>query len=50
MLDLKEGDIMKNKVVTIQTLANHFGLVWLNGDRNAMKKQVQDIPVSRPGL
>ena len=41
---------MKKKVVTIQTLANHFGLIWLNGDRSAMNKQVNEITVNRPGL
>lgn len=41
---------MKKKVVTIQNLANHFGLIWLNGDRNAMKKKVEEITVNRPGL
>ena len=41
---------MKKKVVTIQNLANHFGLVWLNGDRNAMNKQITEIASNRPGL
>ena len=41
---------MKKKVVTIQNVANHFGLIWLNGDRNAMKKQINEITVNRPGL
>lgn len=41
---------MKKKVVTIQNLANHFGLIWLNGDRNAMNKQITEIASNRPGL
>ena len=41
---------MKKKIVTIQNIANHFGLIWLNGDRNAMKKQIVEITVNRPGL
>ena len=41
---------MKKKIVTIQNVANHFGLVWLNGDRNSMKKEITEIACNRPGL
>ncbi len=41
---------MKKKTITIQDVANHFGLVWLNGDFNSMKREVVEINVNRPGL
>ncbi|MBE6143575.1 MAG: HPr(Ser) kinase/phosphatase [Erysipelotrichaceae bacterium] len=41
---------MRKKEVTIQNIANHFGLIWLNGDRSAMKKQITEIACNRPGL
>lgn len=41
---------MKNQEITIQEYANHFGLIWLNGDMNAMKRMVTEPTINRPGL
>lgn len=41
---------MKKKNITIQEIANHFGLVWMSGDREAMKREVHEVSCNRPGL
>lgn len=41
---------MKNKVVTIQELVNHFGLVWVCGDRESMYREIKEVAVNRPGI
>lgn len=41
---------MKNRIVTIQDLANHMGFVWVNGDSKAMKREIKEVAVNRPGL
>jgi len=41
---------MKKRIITIQDFANHFGLIWVNGDREAMKRQLKEVSINRPGL
>jgi HPr kinase/phosphorylase len=41
---------MKQRIVTIQHFANHFGLIWMSGDRDAMKREIHEISCNRPGL
>lgn len=42
---------MANKqAVSIYEFANHFGFIWLNGDRNAMKRKIEERTINRPGL
>ena len=41
---------MKEQHITIQEYANHFGLMWLSGDREAMKRPIYEPTVNRPGL
>lgn len=41
---------MPSKKVTIQDFANHFGLVAISGDINAMKRPIEEVSVNRPGL
>ena len=41
---------MMKKKVTIQDYANHFGLIRLNGDMEAMSREIVEVAVNRPGL
>lgn len=41
---------MSKKSISIFEFANHFGLIWLNGDKAAMKKQISERNINRPGL
>ena len=41
---------MSKKSISIFEFANHFGLIWLNGDKAAMKKQIFERNINRPGL
>ena len=41
---------MAQKKVTIQDFANHFGLKSVCGDENAMKREIVEVSVNRPGL
>ncbi len=41
---------MSKKYVTIQEFANHFGLVCINGDMEALKRPIVEASINRPGL
>lgn len=41
---------MKQRTITIQEVANHFGLVWMSGDKESMKRKVHEVSCNRPGL
>lgn len=41
---------MTKKKITIQDYANHFGLIKINGDINAMSREITEVSVNRPGL
>ncbi len=41
---------MSKKSISIFEFANHFGFIWLNGDKAAMKKQIFEKNINRPGL
>lgn len=41
---------MGKRVLTIQEFANHFGLILLNGDQNALKREIKENVVNRPGI
>ena len=41
---------MKKRIVSIQSFANHFVLIWMSGDRDAMQREVHEISCNRPGL
>jgi HPr kinase/phosphorylase len=41
---------MTKQSISIFKFANHFGFIWLNGDRNAMKRQITERSINRPGL
>ena len=41
---------MAKKPITIFEFANHFGLIWLNGDKKAMERQISEKNINRPGL
>lgn len=40
----------KKKSITIFEYANHFGLIWVNGDVEAMNRPITSKSVNRPGL
>ena len=46
----KEERIMAKQSITIFEFANHFGLIWLNGDKEAMKRKIFEKNINRPGL
>ena len=41
---------MAKQSITILEYANHFGLIWINGDRDAMKREITERGINRPGL
>ncbi len=41
---------MSEKKLTVQEFANHFGLVNLSGDKEALKREILEVSVNRPGL
>ncbi len=41
---------MPQKKITLQDYANHFGLVRIHGDMEAMSREITEISVNRPGL
>lgn len=41
---------MNKKELSIFEFANHFGLIWLNGDKEAMKRKICEKNINRPGL
>lgn len=41
---------MTKQSISIFEFANHFGFIWLNGDRNAMQRQITERSINRPGL
>lgn len=41
---------MNKRLLTIFEFANHFGLIWLNGDKNAMQRKIHEKNINRPGL
>lgn len=41
---------MAKQSISIFEFANHFGFIWLNGDREAMKRQIVEKSINRPGL
>jgi len=38
------------KTISIFEYANHFGLIWANGDKEAMKRQINSKIINRPGI
>jgi HPr kinase/phosphorylase len=38
------------KTISIFEYANHFGLIWANGDKDAMKRQINSKILNRPGI
>ena len=41
---------MGKQAISIFEFANHFGFIWLNGDREAMKRPIFEKSINRPGL
>lgn len=41
---------MLKQSISIYEYANHFGLIWISGDRNAMKREIIERSINRPGL
>ncbi len=41
---------MAKKSIKILEYANHFGLIWINGDREAMEREITERGINRPGL
>lgn len=41
---------MSEKRITVQEFANHFGLICINGDENALQREILEVSVNRPGL
>lgn len=41
---------MEKNGISIFEYANHFGLIWINGDRDAMNRMITEKGINRPGL
>ena len=41
---------MGKQAISIFEFANHFGFIWLNGDREAMKRPIFEKSINRAGL
>lgn len=41
---------MTHKKLTVQNYANHFGLICISGDSDALQREITEVSVNRPGL
>lgn len=41
---------MREKKLTVQEFANHFGLICVSGDKEALQREITEVSVNRPGL
>ena len=41
---------MKKQSISIFEYANHFCLIWMNGDKSAMQRKIEEKSINRPGL
>ncbi len=41
---------MSQKKLTVQEYANHFGLVCISGQNSALKRQILEVSINRPGI
>lgn len=46
----EKGDFMAEKTLTVQEYANHFGLICISGHTSALKREIKEVSINRPGI